>query len=451
MAIAALRFWNEQSSIFEQLLQVQRALARCPSIPGNEGRLARLTESLAYVMSLARRPRPEIDDAWNAALRLAERSGDIGRLLSVMFGKAVILIYGGGNKQALVLLDRFKRLAAAEGDRGSLHDGERLATLANMHLGELVPVRKTLERLAEDLARGVAPSRTARYQKERYVSIHSTLAFTTWLTGHPRRALAMTEDMVLNLGSVDQPRGQSNVLVLVALPLALWSGHADALERHLASLRRNLDRENITLWEPVYRFYDGALRYSRGEPAAVAKMQSAVDTLVDDMVLMRTPMYQGVVAEALLDLGRTADAELAAERAFRLQRQSQEIWCLPELLRIKARILMGLGRNDAARDVAGQARDHAEKIGAKSLEARVLRDMRQIAIVDGDEDTAVALTSSLAACSEDENVALPRPAKPTVTIDGADGVLLPGVRPASSPYEQSSVTPVARVNSVETF
>ncbi|NEJ11135.1 transcriptional regulator, partial [Rhizobium leguminosarum] len=63
VTIAALRFWNEQSSIFEQLFQVGRALDRCASIAGAEPRQARLSESRAYTMTLARKPRMETDAA----------------------------------------------------------------------------------------------------------------------------------------------------------------------------------------------------------------------------------------------------------------------------------------------------------------------------------------------------------------------------------------------------
>ena len=395
LAIAALRFWNEQSSIFEQLSQVSRALDRCATIAGSEIRQARLAESLGYTKTLARKPRSETDAAWNAALGFAERSGDSGRLLSVMFGKAVFLIYSGRNVECMKLLDRFMALAAKQGDRGSIHDGERLVTLAKMHLGDLLPVHKTLERLADDLVRGVAPSRTARYQKERYVSIHSTLAFSTWLTGRRATGLAMTEEMVQNLGSVDQPRGQSNVLALVALPLALWSGQNQLLKHYLAILGQNLVRENIDIWEPAHRFYSAFVRYSEGQHHAVAIMQSAIEDLVAGEILMRTPMYEGVLAEALLDLGRVDEADQTLKAALNLQLRTEERWCLPELLRIKARILLHLDKAAEANQVIAEARRIAEIAGARSFQVRILEDMLQMADADQNHTAAVSLRRSL--------------------------------------------------------
>lgn len=395
LAIAAVRFWNEQSPVFEQLFQVGRALDRCMAIKGSELRQARLAESRGYTMTLARKPRLETEATWNTALNCAELSGDAGRLLSVMLGKAVFLIYCGRNAECMKSLDRFLTLARNEGDRGSLHDGERLATLANMHLGNLLQVRVALKRLAEDLAHGVPPSRTVRYQNERTVSINSRLAFLTWLTGDRERGLAMTEEVIFHLQTFDQPRAQSYVLAIVALPLALWSGQMPLLKRYLAILTKNLERENITLWEPAHRFFSAYVRHSEGDTQAIAVMRSAIKALIDDEILMRTPMYQGVLAEALLGIGKTIDAENALREAENLQVQTQEAWCLPELLRIKARILRQLGQHRAAHDVIAEARMRAELSGARSFEGRILEDMLRMAVADGDLAAASELRNEL--------------------------------------------------------
>jgi hypothetical protein len=321
-----------------------------------------------------------------------------------MFGKAVFLIHSGRLVECVKLLDRFKALATEEGDRGSLYDGERLAAQANMYLGNLVPVRDTLERLAEDLAHGVAPSQTVRYQKQRYVGVHSTLAFSNWLTGRRMRGLAMTEELVQNLGSADQRRGQSNVLVRVALPLALWSGQIPLLKRYLTILAKNLEREKIDLYEPAHRFYSAFVRYSEGENHAIDVMRSAIKDQVADEILLRTPMYQGVLAEALLDLGRITDADQAMKVALDLRLQTQENWCLPELLRIKARILVHLGERGDALQVIAEAKKCAERAGARSFKARILVDMVQMAEADQDHDAASALRRSLAEAADEDDV-----------------------------------------------
>jgi predicted ATPase/DNA-binding winged helix-turn-helix (wHTH) protein len=397
LAVSAIRLWNEQSSIFEQLSQVERALNHCASVTDAPLQKAKLATSRAWSMTLARQLHRETDDAWNIALGFAELSGNVGLHLSVMFGQAVYLIYTGRNEQAVTLLDDFNRIAARAGDRGSLFDGERLSALAEMHLGKLVDVRTKLERLAEELSHDLPPSRIARYQEERYVSIHSTLAFSTWLTCRPESALTMAEEMVMKTGQIGQLMGQSNILALVALPLALWSGKVDALERYSTMLRSNLDRENIAIWEPVHRFYDSVGRHARGSLNAIEDMRSAIDELVRDGFLVRTPMYLGVLAEALLSRGKSAEAYDALERALTLQSQSKEIWCLPELLRVKAQTMASLGERDLARVMLERAREIAFTMGARSLELRIVNDMAQAAIAEGNNMQAIELLEPLSA------------------------------------------------------
>ena len=386
LAISAIRLWNEQSSISEQRIQIDRALTHCASMADAPLRQATLATSRAWSMTLARQLDPETDRAWNSALTFANLSGDPVRHLSTMSGRALFLIYTGQNEEAVGLLEEFGQIATQGGDRASLIDGERLTALAEMHLGRLIAVRDKVERLAEELANGAPPSRIVRYKEQRSLSILGTLAFSNWLTGRPRRALEAAEELV----ATGQLMGQSHVLALVAMPLALWSGQSGSLERYAAMLRDNLERENIAIWEPVHRFYASACRHARGDPNAVDDMRSAIDELVRDRFLVRVPMYLGVLAEALLDGGRSADAERAVETALALQ-QSKETWCLPELLRVKARTMAALGRRGDARAILGAARGHALAMGGRSFELRIVNDMARMAIADGKGEDAAGL------------------------------------------------------------
>jgi predicted ATPase/DNA-binding winged helix-turn-helix (wHTH) protein len=395
LAVTAVRFWNEQSSVFEQRFQVERALSHCVSIPDAPRRKAALATSWAWSTFYARQLHAETDDAWNTALIFAKLSGDVGQHLSVMFGKAIFLVYTGRHELAISLLNEFVRIAALAGDRAALFDGEALGALTEVHLGKLAEAQIKLERLADDIAHGMPPSRILRYKEERYVGIHSYLAISTWLTGQPERALLMAEELVLKTGQIGQLMGQSHLLPLVAMPVALWSGKVDALNRYSTLFRGNLNRENIALWEPVHRFYDSVCRHAQGDRDAVEDMRSAIDELVRDRFLVRTPMYLGVLAETLLARGKIVDADSTVELAFKLQCQSKENWCLPDLLRVKAEIMAALGERVHARKMLASALREAVAIGARSLQLRIVNDMAQIAIAEGNNEKAAKLLAPL--------------------------------------------------------
>jgi predicted ATPase/DNA-binding winged helix-turn-helix (wHTH) protein len=401
LAIAAMRFWNEQSSIFEQLFQVERALNHCASVADAPRRKATLATSRAWCMAFGGQLHAATDDAWNTALHFAELSDNVGQHLSVMCGMSLFLVATGRLEQSVSLLDDVIRIAAEARDRASLFDGQRLRAMAEARRGNLLDAQTKLERLAEDLARGMPQSRHVRYQMQSYVSIHGMLAFSTWLTGRPERALAMAEEMVLKTGQNGHLMGQSRILALFAMPLALWSGHINAFERYSTILGGNLDRGHIALWAQVHRFYASVGRHARGDLSAVDDMRLAVDDLVRGRFLERTPMYLGVLAEALLEMGRSVDADEAVERALTLQRRTKENWCLPELLRVKAQIAGARGDRDRATAMLARAREKALTSGARSLELRIVNDMAQMASDEGNNREAVDLLLPMYANFED--------------------------------------------------
>jgi predicted ATPase/DNA-binding winged helix-turn-helix (wHTH) protein len=382
LTIAALRLLSEQSSVFEHLFQVDRALKYCPVDMDASPQTATLAHSRAQAMTLARQSQSDTEGAWDTALAYAELGGDAGRHLDIMLGKSIFLIFGGRHNQAVSLLDKVTLIATNEHDRGSLHDAERLRAMANMHLGKLAEVRSTLERLSDDLAQGVPPSKAMRYPEERYVSIHATLAFSYWLTGQPERGIMMAEEMLTKLESTDQLMGQWHTLWAVGLPLALLSRNIDKLERYVMILRNNLSCEDKRVWAPYHGFYASAVKHGRGDPDGVDEMRSAIDDLVRDGTLSHTPMYLSVVAEALLERGRTTDASDAIAAALNLLCQTGEGWCLSELLRVKARILASSGQLGLAKSELVIARGKAAEIGALYFERRISADLAHLAITD---------------------------------------------------------------------
>jgi len=388
LATSAIRLWDEQSSFFEEFSQVRRALEHCATLALAPQRTATLAMSFAWSMTIGRQLHTETEDAWNTALNLTELSGNAGQHLYAMQGKAVLLLWTGRHEQAVSLMEEAIQMAQA-GDRASLLDGEKLHASAEVHLGRLLDAHTSIKRLAEEFRHEVIPPGSTRYQLQRHVCIHSTLAFSTWLTGQPERALAMAEEVVVETGNADHSMGQAQILALAAMPLALLSGNVDLLERYSTTLRTNLDRKTIAIWEPMQRFYAAVVRNVRGDPRALDHMQSAINEMVCDRFLLHAPMYLGVLAEALLARGRSANADEAVEAALKLQRQTKENWCFPELLRVKAQIMAAHGEGCHALSILGNAREHALAIGARSFELRVVNDMAEAAIISGSSEDAI--------------------------------------------------------------
>ena len=403
LTVSAIRLWNEQSSIFEQLLQVERSLKHCPSTPAALSQKVVLAAARAWSMTLARERKADIDEAWKYAENVAELSGNVDRLLAAMLGRAAFLISTGRNELAVRLLDEYHQIATRAGDRAAIFDGARLRTLADLHLGHLLDVRVRLEGLAVELAQGVPPAKIARYQEERYVFINITLALSNWLTGRHERAFEMAEEVVVKTGQIGQFAGQSIALGFVAMPLSLWSGNIDSLERYSKMLGRILDREKVSLWWPVHLFYASVIGFEREGVKHLDGIRLAVDELLRDGLRARAPMYLGVLASALLEGGELAEADSAIEQAFTLQRESKEEWCLPELLRVKARILTAFGELDNAKAILSKARENAHAICARSFELKIVNDWAEAAMAEGNIEEAIELLGAIYKSFEDKD------------------------------------------------
>jgi predicted ATPase/DNA-binding winged helix-turn-helix (wHTH) protein len=391
IAIAATPFWNEQSSLVEQLFQVERAIGHCASFNNTAERAATLAATRAWCMAFSGQLHAATDDAWSRALSFSQLSNNSGQRLSIMCGMALFFVTTGRHERAEALLDEVIRIAVETNDPASLFDGERLRTMAECRRGKFIEAQSKLEHLANKLASGMPKSRHIRYRTQAYASIQGMLAFSTWITGRPARGLALAEETVIKAGQNGHLMGQSRILALFALPIAFWSGHLDAFQRFCIILSKTLERGQIALWGTVLRFYASLGRHTQGDLSAIDEMGMALDKLVRDRFLERTPMYFCMLAVALRERGRFGEAEIALNSAFKLLRQSKENWCLPELLRVRAQMKLERGERQLALAVLRKARRTALVFGAKSLELRVVNDMAQMAVGEGDWRRAVNL------------------------------------------------------------
>ena len=86
-----------------------------------------------------------------------------------------------------------------------------------------------------------------------------------------------------------------------------------------------------------------------------------------------------------------------------LQRQSKEDWCLPELLRVKARILTAFGELDKAKAIRREARENAHAIGARSFELRIVNDWAEAAMAEGNIEETIELLGPIYKSFEDKD------------------------------------------------
>ncbi len=395
LTAAAIPLWDELSSVVESRRQVRRALASAALVDCDPVLRMKLTTSHAWSLTYTSRFEPEGEAEWLESRRLAELTGDIDYQLRALWGLAIRQCFHGQHRQVLEILKRFAFIAERENDHAAVPTGERLRVTTEFYLGDVRGAHEALKELARRYDTVARRSRLARFQIDWYVGIRVSLALSEWVCGHPEEAMAMAQAALDGATEIGHAVSQANVLVLAAIPVALWTGRIDEAERHLAELVSSLNQRDIAIWELTAHFFEGAIRHERGDAEGIEQMRTTLAELVAGNFLVRTPAFFSMLAEAALQRGLTDIArESVALAQDRLERQ-QEYWCRPEVLRVRGLIQWHDG------DVLGgeltllRAAKYAEDSGALTFELRAALALAEIWAATGRAGESLALLDPL--------------------------------------------------------
>lgn len=180
---------------------------------------------------------------------------------------------------------------------------------------------------------------------------HITLrARMLWLRGFPDQALAEAEAGVAYAVSLNNSANLAYYLGIAACPVAAWCGDMDKARAWTGMLNDISERNSFTFWGSLGDVYATAT-------AGSADLNSR-PYLVNQLELF-APLHSGFAAPDLLReyIGRT------------------EGWCLPELLRIRARSESSLSESER---LLRQSIDIARRQGALSWELRAATDFAEL-------------------------------------------------------------------------
>ena len=306
-------------------------------------------------------------------------------------GFAFYLLQIGNVARAITYLEESAELAERDRDSTATSEGDRALAWARAHAGELTKSRQVLDRLAATYSLAEGRSRKDANEVYRFISVRFNLPFVAWMQGHADHAARLARDAVDAADRSGHWVSQSNALGLAALPVSLQTGNLDALESFTERLRRNLERERISRWVPVERYFSACLRDLRGDPQAVKDIRAAIDELIECRFLMRIGSYLAVLARALLRQGRIEEARETIAQAIDYQERQGERWCRSELQRVDASILFHTGEPLRAEKRLQQALAEARAIGALTFELRIATDLAAHWIAAGRRTKAARL------------------------------------------------------------
>jgi predicted ATPase/DNA-binding winged helix-turn-helix (wHTH) protein len=405
LTAAAVPAWMQLSLLEECRGRVEQALAALASFAEADARQEmKLLAALGASRLYTRGGVPEVASAWTKALKLAESLGDTEYQMRSLWGLWSFHVNGVDYCTALSLAHRFASLVATSPDPNDRFVGERMIGVSHHNLGDQQSARRYIERaLAEPAAPG-HERQFIRLQLDPQVTARVHLARILWLQGFPDRAMREAEHSVNDARATEHAISFSYALHRAACPVALWNGDLAAAGHYADMLLDHAKRHALVHWQLYGWGYQGAVAIRRGDVATGLRLlRSCYEELGETGITAPRFMRFAAVdmAEGLAKTGQIADAFDAIDDAIARAERTEELWQLPELLRVKGELVLlqgGAPQAAAAENYFQRALDWARRQGASSWELRAAASLARLLRDQGRSAEAVALLQPVYDC-----------------------------------------------------
>jgi len=421
----------ERLPLLSGLNNVRAALEWCFGPDGDTGIGVELVAAAAPVfqaMSLL----PECQ-RWSGqaieALTDSMRGGVEEMRLQTALGMSLMFMHSSSDK-ALAALDRSLEIAEHRGDamaqlqvlgplhmfhlrighfKLALHYAQRgviaatdiedpaARTLAHALAGVSLHVVGDFDAARQELETALRHGRTAQRARMTYLGFDGemlasiVLARTLWVQGHPSEALERLHRTVRDAGLRNHPVTLA-ITLIYAISVLFWAGDLDGAEQHVNRFVAHAQRHALAPYLAVGRGFKGRLAVLHSDAkSGVESLQSSLEQFhVARYELLTTP-FKMSLAQGLAILGRRTEALAVMDEAIGLAEENGDLIYMPELLRMKGRMLLAQSAVTDAEQCFRQSLDWSRRQGALTWELRTAIDYAAHLAARGKADEARSL------------------------------------------------------------
>jgi len=305
-------------------------------------------------------------------------------------------IYHSNNGEFATALDLAQKSIAEEGV-DTIHSlaGERIIGLSLHYLGEQSSSRRQIESVLRRPVDPLHQPHDLSFAIDHRITLRAFLARILWLQGFPDQAMRMAKENVEEALALNHALSLANALVQAACPIAFFTGDLVAAEHFVCMLLGHSTKHALGPWHAWGRCFEARLLIKRGDiGTGLQRLSTAVSGLRDIGHAVYYVAFMGELAEALGWAGQTARGLVTIDEALARSERSKERWCVAELLRIKAELLVlqgASGAERAAEEHFRQSLDWARRQGALSWEFRSATSLARLLRDQGRSADALAL------------------------------------------------------------
>lgn len=380
LAAASVPLWLELSLLTECHVWTARAVASLDDGRGTRHEMV-LQAALGVSLMFTKGMTTEAHAALTQALRLADSLSDGDYQLRILTGLSDFCVHLGDFRGVLALARRCDDVAKAVTNPLAVPTADLMLGIALHFLGDQARAQAHIARALSRPAPALRRPYAVRFGVDQRVNALNVLANVLWLRGLPDQASRAGRTGIDEAQTLEHPVSLCLALEWGGSTISLRTGNLDAAARYTEKLVDHAEKHSLGSYYAVGIGFEGQLSTKRGDvETGVRLLRASLDGL-------RQTRHQTFYAVFLSDLARAVaaggyfDESLSViEEALERAERDEELWYLPEVLRIKGRLLLLQDPSNAtaAEDHFLRSLDCARRQGALSWELRAATSLARL-------------------------------------------------------------------------
>lgn len=342
LAASAVPLWMSVSALVNDQVWIEKAIAALEQagLQGTRQEMF-LQEALGNAIQFSRGATADGYRALDRALELARQIGEVEDEIRTTHVKWLCHIRVGEIRAALDLAQRAASLASSTCDTAVKQTAERMLGISFVYAGNLAAASKQLTYLAPPDPR-TRSLYNRRFGFDQWVIGHNQRAFLFFLQGFPERAAREAQQAIEEARELGD-----DVMLCVALrwagcALALRLGNLDACRRYAELLVSVSARCSLAEYRAFGIAVQAVLRLK------ASATQTSIEQVRQALAYWRETRWHiygflSEFAEDFAEAGCLAEICSLNDEALEGAERNQELWAMPELLRLKGELLLRSG------------------------------------------------------------------------------------------------------------
>jgi non-specific serine/threonine protein kinase len=372
LAAVATDFWIAASLLGECCDWGLKAVAQLGVAEGTRDEM-RLQCGLGQSLTYSRGMQADARAALTRALTLAEAWADSAYQHRAIYGLWLYALRVVDFRECLAMARRCQLLAEATGDPTARTSADWALGQTQYYLGEHAAAVVNIRRARATHPIAMRSNDPLRYGADLISCSYCYQAVSLWSLGLVDQAFESGRDAIREARSVHHPASLCIALAAPSSILLVKMGYLDQAESRIDELLDHSAKHSLTPYHAFGLCSKGGLLAARGDLVEAERLlRQGLQRSREVAYLLFDAFFQAELAEVLGAAGRVDEGMVEIDAALRYAEQSESLWSMPELLRIKGELLVRCTGDDAraAEEWFIRARDLAHRQEALSWELR---------------------------------------------------------------------------------